>query len=165
MIIRGNVLCVNMQRTDFLEADPTKGSFLVNNPKADLDAAKAAAEAALPKAGGTMKGEIAMDGKKITGLGSPASDGDAAPKSYVDAQRAAAVSVTLTAAAWSSKKQTVNVAGVTANNNVLVTAAPASYVAWSEAVVYCSAQGDGTLTFACDEVPAVDLTANILIVK
>jgi antitoxin component YwqK of YwqJK toxin-antitoxin module len=38
----------------------------------------------LPKAGGTMSGDIAMGSNKITGLGSPSSNNDAATKKYVD---------------------------------------------------------------------------------
>ena len=162
MIIRGNVLCVNMQRTDYLEEDPSKGSFLLNSPKAEIASAKQTAESALPKTGGAMTGDIAMGGKKVTGLPSPTASTDAANKEYVDGRKATA-SATLTAAGWGSKKQTVNVAGVTTNNAILVTPAPSSFVAYGEAVVYCSAQGDGTLTFTCDEVPTVDLTVNVLI--
>jgi len=46
--------------------------------------AQSTANAALPKAGGTMTGAIAMGGSKITGLGTPTDAGDAATKSYVD---------------------------------------------------------------------------------
>ena len=46
--------------------------------------AQSTADAALPKAGGTMSGAIAMGGSKITGLGTPTADGDAATKLYVD---------------------------------------------------------------------------------
>ncbi len=38
----------------------------------------------LPKAGGTLTGELAMSGKKITGLGTPTNDSDAVTKSYSD---------------------------------------------------------------------------------
>ena len=41
------------------------------------------ADAALPKAGGTMTGEIAMATSKITGLGDPTAAQDAATKAYV----------------------------------------------------------------------------------
>ena len=73
------------------------------------------------------------------------------------------ISVTLTTANWSSNTQTVNVAGVTASNAVIVSAAPASYLSYSEFGVYCSAQGAGTLTFTCDSTPDVNLTVNVLI--
>jgi len=42
----------------------------------------------LPKAGGTMTGAIAMGTNKITGLGDPTADQDAATKAYVDAATA-----------------------------------------------------------------------------
>ena len=39
--------------------------------------------ASLPATGGTMQGNINMDGNKVTGLGTPSDDTDAVPKSYV----------------------------------------------------------------------------------
>lgn len=49
-------------------------------------AAQSTANAALPKAGGTMSGAIAMGTNKITGLGNPTVAQDAATKNYVDTQ-------------------------------------------------------------------------------
>ena len=74
------------------------------------------------------------------------------------------VAVTLTAGGWSSKAQTVNVEGVTADNNIIVAAAPASREAWNDAEIYCSAQADGTLTFTCGTAPTVEVTANVVII-
>lgn len=73
--------------------------------------------------------------------------------------------VQLPATAWVGNIQSVSVEGMTADNTVLVTPAPESYVVWGESVVYCSAQGEDTLTFTCDEVPMADLTANLLIMN
>ena len=46
------------------------------------------ANAALPKAGGTMSGAIAMSTQKITGMGDPTAAQDAATKAYVDGSSA-----------------------------------------------------------------------------
>ena len=46
--------------------------------------AHSTADAALPKSGGTMTGEIAMGDNKITGLGYPENDDDAVSKKYLD---------------------------------------------------------------------------------
>ena len=74
------------------------------------------------------------------------------------------VTATLTAAGWSTAKtQTVSVAGVTATANCIITAAPDSYMAYAKAGVRCTAQGAGTLTFACETVPTADVAANVLI--
>lgn len=81
------------------------------------------------------------------------------------AEKSTGVSVTLPASGWDAdaKTQTVNVSGVTASANCIITSAPDSYMAYAEAGVRCTAQGAGTLTFACETVPSEDLTANVLI--
>ena len=81
------------------------------------------------------------------------------------ADKAISRSVTLTAAGWDAdtKTQTVSVTGMTAAANCIITAAPASYMAYAEAGVRCTVQASGSLTFACETVPTEDLTANVLI--
>ena len=76
------------------------------------------------------------------------------------------VSVTLTASGWNAntKTQTVSVSGVTATGNLIITAAPDSYMAYAKAGVRCTAQGAGTLTFACETMPTANVVANVLIV-
>ena len=76
------------------------------------------------------------------------------------------VSVTLTASGWNAnaKTQTVSVSGVTATANCIITASPDSYMAYAKAGVRCTAQGAGTLTFACETVPTANVVANVLII-
>lgn len=78
----------------------------------------------------------------------------------------AARTASLSVDGWndSTLTQTVSVAGVTANNNIIVTPAPDSCVAWGAAGIYCSAQASGTLTFKCTAKPSAAITANIMIV-
>lgn len=73
--------------------------------------------------------------------------------------------VLLSASNWSNMMQVVNVNGVTVNGTIVITPAPTSHTTYGESGVYCSAQADGTLTFACSETPVVDLTVNVLILN
>ena len=84
----------------------------------------------------------------------------------VDGLKSKGVSVTLPASGWNAnaKTQTVNVSGVTATVNLIITAAPDSYITYAKAGVRCTAQGAGTLTFACETVPTADVEANVLII-
>ena len=75
----------------------------------------------------------------------------------------ASATTTLAVNDWSSNTQTVNVTGVTANNNVIVAPAPASQADYSAAGILCTAQGAGTLTFTCTSTPSSAITVNVLI--
>ena len=70
--------------------------------------------------------------------------------------------VSLANTGWSSNTKTVSVSGITASNTVIVSPAPASYDAYCECGIYCSAQAAGSLTFTCDTVPSSTLTVNVL---
>ena len=70
---------------------------------------------------------------------------------------------TLTVNDWSSNTQTVNVAGVTANNLVQVAPAPSSNSDYVSGGVLCTAQGSGTLTFTCTATPTNAITVNVVI--
>ena len=69
--------------------------------------------------------------------------------------------VTIQPGDWSGMACTKQVAGVTAESIVRVGAEPSSEIQASEAHVYCSAQGAGTLSFACVTVPTVAVTLNV----
>lgn len=75
------------------------------------------------------------------------------------------ITATLTVANWDNNSQTITVNGVTATNDVIVAAAPASMADYIEAEIYCSAQGSGTLTFTCGTIPSEAITVHILILE
>lgn len=76
--------------------------------------------------------------------------------------------VTLTAAGWSSNSQTVSVPGIEASETAQeITPIPAvaSQEAYYQAEIQATAQGDGTLTFTCGEVPGSDLTVYVVVME
>lgn len=89
---------------------------------------------------------------------------DVTPSALGCAVPSVAKTATLSSGGWSSKTQTVSVSGVTASNHLVIAPAAASYVAYAESMVRCTAQASGSLTFQCEDVPTANLTVNILIV-
>ena len=75
--------------------------------------------------------------------------------------RSTYTTVTIQPGDWQDMACTKQVEGVTADSVVRCGAAPSSEIAASEAHVYCSAQGAGTLSFACVAVPTAAVTLNI----
>lgn len=62
--------------------------------------------------------------------------------------------VTLSTSGWSSNQQTVSAPGVTSSSFVTAGPAPQTFTSAMEAGVYCSGQGNGTLTFTCTTTPS-----------
>jgi hypothetical protein len=75
------------------------------------------------------------------------------------------LTVTLTSAWWSSNTQTVSATGVTASNTVFISPSPSNYSDYTDAEIYCSAQGSGTLTFTCGTEPTSNITVNVFLIK
>lgn len=96
-----------------------------------------------------------------------ASDVGAATPADVNAAKPVLRTATLTTSGWSSNTQTVTVQGVSADTSAqLIYVSPASKAAataWSEAGVFCSAQGANSLTFVCDSTPSASINVNISI--
>ena len=73
------------------------------------------------------------------------------------------VTVSLPVASWSGNTQTVTVQGITPSTEiVIVSYSPASYQAYTEAGIRATAQGQNTLTFACDDLPASAVSAEVM---
>lgn len=119
--------------------------------------------------GKTVQTELEEKQPKIlsTGLLKSTGDGGVSAAAHgVDYQLPIkTATVTLSTSGWSANAQTASVADVTADSIVVVAPAPASRKAYIEADVYCSAQGNGTLTFSCEDVPSTALTVNVQIIN
>lgn len=170
-IIRGNTISTAMPRADYSQEDENKADFIKNKPVQDLNEALTKARDALPKAGGVMTGVLNMGQHVIEDLADPTKDRHAANMGFVKSHvRSFAetmrtfYSVTLSVNNWNDKKITVEAANVTADSDkchVEVSANPESFKEYSEKIVRCESQGDGTLTFTCEDVPEKDLKVNI----
>ena len=77
--------------------------------------------------------------------------------------KAVSFTVTLAAASWSSKAQTVSNANIlTGAYAYVVSPAPASFGAYSEAIIYAdNVTQTGKMTFHCSQTPKAALTVNI----
>lgn len=73
-----------------------------------------------------------------------------------------AITVTLTAAGWASNQQTVQASNVTTGNIVWVSPTPDSFNDYTEAGIIAITQGDGSLTFSCEQPPTVDVTVQVV---
>jgi hypothetical protein len=135
---------------------------LGSNPKGAFTSVAAAIAAKVSKAGDTMTGNLAMSGFKVTGLGAPAADGDAATKAYVDAtaqgldvkgsvRAATSANITL------SGLQTIDGIALSANDRVLVKDQSTA----SQNGIYLAASG--AWTRAADADSSADVSAGMYV--
>lgn len=154
----------------FLEENPTQVDPTLSVPGmaaeavATREAIEKVADASLKKSGGSMTGAIAMGGNKVTDLGTPTDDGDAANKAYVDGKHLSGT-VSLAASGWTGSgpwEQTVSVSGI------LATDSPHYGIVYGEdvaaekeafALVDELETDAGSFTFRCyEEAPGADMT-------
>ena len=79
-----------------------------------------------------------------------------------DASTTTSLTVTLTSAGWVNGSQTAVAAGVTANNIVFVSPAPASASDYASAGILCTSQSADSLTFSCTQTPSVAIVINVV---
>lgn len=83
-------------------------------------------------------------------------------------KKATRATVTLAAASWNNKTQTVTVQGISADETAqLIQPVPASasMAAYYDAGVLATGQAVNSLTFSCEEVPTADLTVYVVITE
>ena len=73
------------------------------------------------------------------------------------------VTVALPLSGWVDGQQTAAVPGVTAGATIFAAGSDACSEKYDDCGVYCSGQGDGTLTFTAIWQPDSDLTADVVI--
>lgn len=109
-----------------------------------------------------MTGATATPETVLAGYTAYGADGNLIVGAAVTTQRRE-VNVTLPRDRWADGQQTVAVPGVTADASIVVGGDLGSEPEYSDCGVYCSAQGDGTLTFTAMWLPDADLVADVLI--
>ena len=72
--------------------------------------------------------------------------------------------ITLASNKWSNESQTINVEGVTVNNLIFVSPTTNSYTIYNDCEIICTEQGEGMLTFVCNETPSSNVDVNIIII-
>ena len=172
MSIMGAAAGLPAPSADWAQTDESRADFIRNKP--DVEALRTLAQEgktlagkALPKAGGTMTGPIAMGGNRVTGLGDPEAAGDGASKGYVDGKHFL-VTVALPAAGWAGDSapytQTVGAEGIletdTPHYGVVYSGTAEEKGLQKEgfALVDDLDTGAGSVTFTCfEEAPEVDL--------
>lgn len=89
-------------------------------------------------------------------------------KEYTDAARTITRTVTLTAAGWTDKAQTVTCEGVAADEakqQIIVMPASKDESAWGTAAVRCVSQAENSLNFTCSTVPTEDISVYVNITQ
>ena len=130
-----------------------------------------AKEASLPRAGGTMTGNIDLGGNALTNVKSPAADADAATKGYVDERIVTYQNVSVPASAWGSgasfagatrtKYADIALAGVTSDLYATVTFNPDDIDNYNLAGI-CATK-DGKITIYAETAPTVAITIPTII--
>ena len=153
--------------------EPTENTQAVPKSYADnianiANSAKATADFALPKSGGTMTGTINMNGQPISGLNDPTEESQVARKGYVDTT---AVSVTIPASGWVGSgpyTQTVTVAALTDGRRCMVypaygddTAANLAMLEACACLSYAKRDRQNVIFTCLEDKPAVDISVTV----
>lgn len=175
--IFGNISTTTRTQSDYAQEDSTKADYINNKPDAAIkkaqdtaDTAKATAEAALPKSGGSMTGTVDMGGNKVINVPNPEEGHHAANKDFVESYSDAkhkTFTADLTADGWQGDgpyTQTVAVSGILATDmphyGVAYSADQETRLAQKEAFAMVDdlETADGSVTFTCfEDKPTVNI--------
>lgn len=120
----------------------------------------------LPLTGGTITGNLTVDGKLQT-TQDPTEVNDVVTLGYFSKNcvtKHVQVSKILSSSAWSDNTQQVAIEEVATTDTVIVGPDHASAEAYTDAGILCISQAEGSLTFKCDTVPEGDVKVNIVLI-
>ena len=117
----------------------------------DVAADGVTADAALPRAGGTMSGVIAMGNNKITGLTNPTANQDGATKAYVDAQIDTADTLS----------EVLAIGNTTGGTDIAVSTN--DKIQFRDTAIFINSSAADTLTIASDGVINLSATTDVVI--
>lgn len=165
-MIRGNTVGAVAPMTDYDQTNSQNPEYLKGR-EAIAEAVKQAGDA-MPRSGGTMKGDINMDGHRIAKIPAPTEGTDAANKEYVDG-KTQFVTANLSVAGWSASapySQQVIVAGVMPEKpphvSPVYTADNAAALMEACACITYATAGTDLITFVClNDKPQVDIPIQV----
>ena len=146
-----------MAAAESVQTTATNAKTTAETAQTTANSAKTTAENAQTAAGNAMTAASNAQTRAETA--------ESNAKAYADSRHINGT-VTLKYNSWVNNAQTVSFSGVTADitkTDVYAYPAPAddNYAAYVESGVRPYAQGDNTITFKCEDVPAVNLTVNV----
>lgn len=170
MIIKGNsVGCV---RPNWNQTDPEKPDYILGKDVVEKAIGNAQTAAGDAKTAANNAQTTANNAQTAAGNAKTAADNaqTAAEKAQSTADSKAdllTASVTLSASGWSNNLQTVDVTGVTSDEEkchvIPCTPDSVNNELYYNSGVCCEAQLDGKVTFSCKEAPDTDIIVNLLI--
>jgi hypothetical protein len=143
----GSVITIEQQGAGVVTVAPVDGDVTINA----FDELKTAGQYAVVK--------LIKVGTDVWTLIGGASGGDKLTATTTS-------TVTLTAAGWTAKSQTLTVTGVTASSvNYFVFDTISMMTRWGEAKVLATSQGTDSITFICDTTPTENIDFKVVILK
>lgn len=134
--------------------------------KEQAEAAKEAAEAAAEEAEQVAGGDFVTNATFQSHAGDTTIHVSSGEKSIWNGKASKISETVILSTTWTENKtQTVQIEGLLATDDVIVSPDPTSYTDYTECVVRATSQSDGNLVFTCNEVPTEALTVNVLIVR
>lgn len=160
MKIRGNTAGTTMPRSDWNQQDPAMADFILGKETVE-EAIRQARETAVSAASAAETAQATADAARTAAGNNQAVAGEALALARGSQAQHRSIRVTLSAGGWANGRQRLAVEKLKADDTVISTPAPESMQLYVDAGVRLLEQGENTLLYSCEEVPAGDLTLGL----